>query len=535
MAIQSSPNSYEFSGWRRYLWPVHGYELKKLFPMLLIFFLVSFDYNILRTMKDTVVLYAESSGAEVIPFIKVWVMFPGAVLMTYIFTKLSNRFSRESVFYIMVSSFLIFYAAYTFILHPYRDLLHPNETADHLATILPPGCKGLIAMFRNWTSTLFYVMAELWSAIILSVLFWGFANQVTRLFEAKRFYGLFGIGANLSGVAAGAASVYISQLDYNPLFPFGYNKWEQSSYLLTMLIVVSGILTMFLFRWFNKNVLTDPRFYDVQEAHQEEKVKGKLSMGEAISYLMRSRYLVCLAVIVISYNLVINLVEVVWKNEVKALYPDPNDYSIYMNRVVLVIGFIATFTALFVSGNSIRKCGWTFTAMLTPLILLITSAGFFTFLFIQDYLSPGMIGMMGGMTPLAIVVFFGSANNILSRASKYSVFDATKEMAFVPLGADSKIKGKAVIDGVCSRFGKSGGSFIHQSLLLTFSTISASAPYVAGFLLIIIAVWMGAIRLLGIKFNEIAGTTSQPITVDTEKTPVFIHSSEKLKEQQAAS
>lgn len=502
--------------------------------MLLIFFLVSFDYNILRTMKDTVVLYAESSGAEVIPFIKVWVMFPGAVLMTYVFTKLSNRFARETVFYIMVGSFLAFYTIYTFILHPFRDILHPNETADWLATVLPQGCRGLIAMFRNWTCTLFYVMAELWSAIILSVLFWGFANQVTRLFEAKRFYGLFGIGANLSGIAAGGASVYISQLEFNPLFPFGYNKWEQSEYLLTSLIVICGILTMVLFRWFNKTVLTDPRYYDPDEAHQEQKVKGKLSMTEAMSYLMRSRYLLCLAVIVISYNLVINLVEIVWKNEVKALYPDPNDYSIYMNRVVLVIGFIATFTALFVSGNSLRKCGWTFTAMLTPLILLITSAGFFTFLFLQDYISPGMISMMG-MNPLAIVVFFGSANNILSRASKYSVFDASKELAFVPLTADSKIKGKAVIDGVCSRFGKSGGSFIHQSLLLTFSTISASAPYVAGFLLAIIVVWIAAIRLLGIKFNELTQVKAPTIDItDPDTAPAFAHP-ERLKEQPAVS
>lgn len=67
----------EFSGWRAYLWPVHRYELKKLIPMLLIFFLISFDYNILRAMKDPMVVTAESSGAEVIPFIKVWVMFPG--------------------------------------------------------------------------------------------------------------------------------------------------------------------------------------------------------------------------------------------------------------------------------------------------------------------------------------------------------------------------------------------------------------------------------------------------------------------------
>ncbi len=76
----------EFSRWRSFIWPVHHFELKKLLPMLLIFFLVSFDYNILRTLKDTLVVTAKGSGAEVIPFIKVWGMFPGAIIMTYLFS-----------------------------------------------------------------------------------------------------------------------------------------------------------------------------------------------------------------------------------------------------------------------------------------------------------------------------------------------------------------------------------------------------------------------------------------------------------------
>src|SRR4029079_4709201 len=96
---QSPSGTVEFEGWRAFLWPVHRRELKKLIPMLLIFFLISFDYNVLRNLKDTLVVTAKSSGAEVIPFIKVWVMFPGAILFTYIFTRLSNRMQKETVFY----------------------------------------------------------------------------------------------------------------------------------------------------------------------------------------------------------------------------------------------------------------------------------------------------------------------------------------------------------------------------------------------------------------------------------------------------
>lgn len=503
---QTSSGNVEFSGWRAFLWPIHRHELKKIIPMLLIFFLLTFDYNVLRNLKDTLVVTAKSSGAEVIPFIKVWVMFPGALLLTYVFTRLSNKLTREIVFYVLVSIFLLYFSFFTFVLYPARDFLHPNATADNLEILLPLGFKGLIAMFRNWTFTSFYVMSELWSNIILALLFWGFANQVTQISEAKRFYGLFGIGANFSGVAAGQASVFLCNNVYNPYF-FGEDAWEQSLIMLTVLILMSGLLAIGLFRWMHLQVLDEPK--NAESVIETPEASSKLSVRDSFAYLMRSKYLISIAIIVVAYNLVINLVEVVWKHEVKALYPNPNDYNWYMNQVTTVTGILATLTALFISGNSVRKYGWTFTAMLAPLILFLTSIGFFGFFFLKGSLSEIIFPFITS-TPLAIVVFFGSAQNILSRAAKYTVFDATKEMAFVPLSSESKIKGKAVVDGVCSRLGKSGGSLIHQTLLLTFSTITASAPYVAGFLFTAIGTWMVATRVLGKQFMAL--TSSTPTT-----------------------
>ena len=492
----------KFSRWRNALWPVHRFELKKLLPMLLIFFLISFDYNILRIVKDTLVITAKSSGAEVIPFIKVWVMFPGAILMTFLFTRFSNRVKRETVFYIMMGIFLGYFLIFTTVLYPARHYLHPNETADALELILPLGLKGMIAMFRNWTFTTFYVMSELWSNIILALLFWGFANQVTKIGEAKRFYGLFGIGANLSGVAAGEASVWFSGLQFNSSLPFGSNAWEQSMTMLIILVILAGLSSIVVFRWLNRYILIDPRFSEPVQKREEGKVKAKLSMRQSFAYLFSSKYMICIALIVIAYNLVINLVEVVWKHEMHELYPSPSEYNIYMSHVTSLIGVVATLTALFISGNSIRKCGWTFTAMITPLILLVTCLGFFAFFFAKGEMADMVITLFG-TTPLAIVVFFGSAQNILSRAAKYSVFDATKEMAFVPLSSENQLKGKPVIDGICSRLGKSGGSVIHQGLLFSVSTITASAPYVAAVLISVIGVWIVAVRVLGRQFVQL--------------------------------
>lgn len=503
----------EFGRWRTYLWPIHHYELKKLIPMLLIMFLVYFDYNVIRTMKDTLVITGKDSGAEVIPFIKVWAMFPTSILMTLLFTRLSNRFSLQTVIYVMFSLFLLFFFVFTAILYPARDMLHPHASADALQELLPAGFKWLIAMYRNWTFTMFYVMAELWGNIVLFVLFWSFVNQITRMNEAKRFYGILGIAGNLSGVAAGWVSSYLYIEAYNPRIPFGNEGWEQTMTMLIGLVLLAGLLTLAIFYWMNTRLLTDPIHYDVKEAQKQNNIKGKLSLRDNFSYLIRSKYLLSLAFIVVSYNLVINLVEVLWKHEVHELYPNPSEYNLYMNNVTTYIGMLATFTALFISGNAIRKCGWTVTAMMTPIILLVTSVGFFGCFLAKERFGDIMIGILNS-TPLAMAVFFGSAQNILSRTAKYSVFDATKEMAFVPLSPECKIKGKAAIDGVGARLGKSGGSLIHQSLLLTLSSFTASAPFIAGFLLTIIILWMMAVRIMGKQFSALtSASTPMPAKV----------------------
>ena len=46
-------------------------------------------------------------------------------------------------------------------------------------------------------------MAELWGAVVISVLFWTLANEVCTVKEAKTIYPLMGIAANVALVAAG--------------------------------------------------------------------------------------------------------------------------------------------------------------------------------------------------------------------------------------------------------------------------------------------------------------------------------------------
>lgn len=495
-----------FSAIRTYLWPIHRYELKKFVPILLIFFLIAFNYNLLRSVKDAIIVTAPKSGAEAIPFIKMWVILPMAIVITFIFTRLSNRFDREKVFYIMMGIFISYFVIFTFVLFPNSDLLHPHQTADYLASHLPLGFKGFISIFRNWTFTSFYVMSELWSSAILTVLFWGFVNAVFNVKEAKRFYGILCIGANVASIFAGN----ITRVFCNPSL-----NWNESVVLINVTIVLLGILTMVIFRWLNKYVLKNEA--SIHYKLDSSKKKERISLRKSFRYLGKSKYLICIAILVVSYNLSLNLVEIVWKNEVKALYPNPQDYSNYMGQVTASIGFLATFITIFISGGVIRRCGWTFSALITPVVLLLSGIAFFAFLLFDQVTISSISVLLGSSTPI-LIVFFGAMQNCLSRASKFTLFDATKEMSFIPLSDESKIKGKAAIDGVGSRLGKSGGSLFQQGLICCLGSLSVCVPYIACIFLAVVGIWMYAAFALGKDFNRLTAPKEEVPTSEPKAT-----------------
>src|SRR3989344_3619717 len=140
-----------FGKWRSFFWPIHGFELKKFIPMAFMFFFINFNYTILRDTKDTLIMTAPGSGAEAIPFLKVWGVLPFAVLFMLVYSKLSNIFSKPKLFYSVISFFIGFFALFALIIYPNRDFLHPNAFCDNLQSYLPEGLSGFVAILRNWT------------------------------------------------------------------------------------------------------------------------------------------------------------------------------------------------------------------------------------------------------------------------------------------------------------------------------------------------------------------------------------------------
>jgi AAA family ATP:ADP antiporter len=120
------------------------------------------------------------------------------------------------------------------------------------------------------------------------------------------------------------------------------------------------------------------------------------------------------------------------------------------------------------------------------------------------------VSLITTVQPLALAITIGMIQNVLSKATKYSLFDSTKEMAYIPLDDELKSKGKAAVDVVGGRFGKSGGGIIQSTFFILFPALSftEATPVFAGICIFIILCWLYGVKSLSKEYEaQVSGHT----------------------------
>ncbi|MDR3317604.1 MAG: NTP/NDP exchange transporter [Puniceicoccales bacterium] len=494
MADIVEKNGQEFGKMRRIFFPIYMYELKKALPMGLMFFCILFNYTCLRNIKDSLIVTGPGSDAEVIPFLKGYCVAPCAILFMLLYTKASNTFTNEQLFYVTLTPFILFFGCFGFLIYPHLNVLHFSaETVAAWRANAPAFLKWPLAIIGNWSYSLFYILAEIWGSALLSLAFWQFANQITKTSEAKRMYAFFALMAQFSVLLEGKVGEWCS--DIKNKVPEGVDPWGLSLKYMMGIVVLLGIVAMLIYRWIYKRVLIDKRFYDKPELPGNTgKGKKKMPLLQSFKVIFTSPYLGLIVALVVCYGISVNLVEGLWKKQLGMQYPNPNDYNTFMNQFTFY-GGIASMVMLIIGGNIIRVCRWFTAAISTPLMLLLLGSLFFIFVLFKETLLPLLASL--STTPLFCAVILGACVVAISKAVKYALFDLTKEMAYIPLDEEMKVKGKAVADVVGGRFGKAGGAWIQSLLLLipgaTYFTI---APYTFTIFIVICTLWILSVKAL---------------------------------------
>lgn len=469
------------------------FSFRKLLPLLLIKFFVSVNYQVLKLLKDTQIITSAGSSPEVIPVLKGWIILPASFIAAILYSKLSSRVSKRSLYNIVIWSFIGMVGLYSFILLPYQELFTPTSHCNTLLELTGGKFQHWIAVYQNWFHSLFYVTAELWGTVVIMLVFWGLANDLTSVEEAKSSYSLY--------IAAGDVACFGSGWGVGLLTKHLANE----TFLLTIQSMAIGFILislaiLYLYRWVYRNIDEAKAKLDIIVSHETKKKPGFI---ESTKRLLSSKYLLSIGVIVIAYGLTINLIEVSWEGILKQQYPIASDYQAFKADVTKYIGLFALMISLFLGNKIIRKLGWNFSAQITPVVV-----GFFgiilLFLCYLYQTNPPLLSSLLPLSPLLFLALFGAVQNILAKTVKYSFFDPTKEMAFIPLSEKEKTQGKAAIDVIGSRLGKSGSSWIQLALidLVGTGSVLSISQFLIPIIVISVVSWSLSIKNLNSKISQ---------------------------------
>ena len=460
----------EFGGIRKTLWPIYKFELKKFLPMGFMMIFILFVYTLCRDLKDTLLqTRIPNVDTEIISNAKIFGVIPFSIIFTIVFMKLSNKYSTAKMFYGTITFFVGFFVLFGFLLYPATKTIHGSpETTALWQEKLPKAFNSLVPLITNWTFTLAYIFAELWGTAVISLLFWQFANDITKTTEAPRFYSLFGMIGNLGLIGSGDLVTYFAKktaesgdvdvFSDEAFRAFGSNlKWQM------FFVGICGVMIILIYRWMQKNVLTDAKLY-TPGGGIKKKAKPKMSVGESFMYIIKNPYVMLIAALVFTYGMSLHLDEVLWKSQIKAYYPNPNDYNAFMGGVSKRTG-IATVILMIIGTNILSRCKWRTSALVTPVFTLVTSIVFFGLLIYKEKLGADAISIEW-LRRIAIfkgswlwtAVWVGMYQVSLSKGIKYSLFDSTKNMAYMPLDPEEKLKSQAAVEVIGGRLGKGGGA-----------------------------------------------------------------------------
>ena len=460
-----------------------------------------FNYNALRTLKDSFIV--PNIGAEAISFIKFFCVVPASIIFVLIYIKMTDRLSFRQIYFYIASFFITFFILFGFVLYPNELLIHPSLSL--LENLMSLGSdlwgyqihgshfKWFFLVYSKWLYAVFYIIAELWS-VMSALLFWQFANQITTTNESKRFYPILAFMGSFGTFTAGCSIKLVSTLTeiYNQDLLFQIQ-------LMMSILTVSSLLIMMIFEYMFRRVV---RKSEELNAIVKQSKTAEMGMLQSLKTILSSRYLGYMVVIVIGYGVTLNLMEGPWKASIRELFPNTQDYIYFMAGVNQWMGATSMLFIL-IGAYILRKYSWLLAAQITPLVFLVVGGLFFTFLILKDEFHLYLGGFLV-FDPLVVAVYTGMTQVVIGKSTKYALFDATKEMAYIPISNQLKSKGKAAVDVIGARLSRSVASFIQAAIFIIFpaATYLTISKVLMGVFVIMVVIWVIAIRLLNKDYLE---------------------------------
>lgn len=252
---------------------------------------------------------------------QIYGVLPAATLFIGIYSKMASILERKTLFYATCVPFFVFFFVFNALIYPNRYMMQPtlSTVRSFLGLAFTSsddmdggGASAILAkLLSNWTSSLYYVIAEVYSSVSVGILFWQYANDVVSVDQARRFYPLF---AQMSGLAPIFAGQYVVR------YASRSRDFGESLSRVTNMITLSGVMICLFYGWSNayierteakagaETTITTANGIVVASSSvqgrgkEKKKKKAKMTMVESARFLASSEYLRLIAALVVGHG-----------------------------------------------------------------------------------------------------------------------------------------------------------------------------------------------------------------------------------------
>lgn len=427
-------------------------SVKKFFAFGVLLFLLTFVWVFLRDIKDVLIITVPGGGAPLLVALKSYAIWL-KILLFVLFLVVYRRDNLPQLMFFTLLLFMVFFIGF----HWWGQSL------------------GLLAY------KIYYVMADLWGVLAIGFFFWVLANQTFDTKEARWAYPLFSLFGTVGVFLAGRA------VEFDPSLIM-----KQTGLLLT------GIFLALLFwSWMMKRWITPlPSLARAQEI--------KVATPPSFKWI----YLGLILIILSAFCFCHHVLQATWKAYIAALYPTPEGYTYFLGQFYYYSAFWGILV-FFLTFWMVQVFGWLKSALIPPLMVFLMLLAAVLCQRVPSIAQS--IESIFHLAPASGPFWILVAQQIILSGITPTLFVATKEMAYIPLGTTTKARGKAFIDLLLgNKIGIFFGGYALQALhyLSPGGALSPEISLNVLFLVLGVAfLWILAVFFLGRLYKRITPQT----------------------------
>ncbi|MBX9787022.1 MAG: NTP/NDP exchange transporter [Alphaproteobacteria bacterium] len=460
---------------------LHKKSTIKFFLFGLLLFSLYLAYFVLRETK-TVILLAAPAWENIFFFLNSISFFVKLVFLG-LFFLFYRRNNLPQILFVSTISFLILFILFHFWGFQNVHHLHPNP--DFIQELLKAHTEiaPLISAYGVWSFSCYYLLAEMWGTFTITFLFWAFANQTFTLKESKLSYlFLFFIFPSRGALLMNELFPIITSPDSileNTMQFYGY-------------ILLGGLILFILGMWLIKK----NKFMDLPSLTEETAQMPKISTS------FKCTYFFLIFVIITSLGVCEKLTNLLFRVHLKNYVSTSLEYAQFMSQYSNSALYFSSLIFLLIFWL-VWKYGWLKSALIFPIYLFITTCMLLIYIYFPS-VSHSLNKLF--ISELVVVFWFFTIQSLMFSGLK-TLFLITKEIAYIPLAATTKVRGKSITDFLFAGMGVWLGT--SSVSLFSFSPINKN---IESILLIITGttiVWILSVVFLGKMFSKITQNGSR--------------------------